>query len=283
MLKFYRSNLPLAMKFCVSVNCFCCLVKFIFGMRFTGDNLLSAWLTTSMPKTEEIMSAVLVPALRRELNLIDRLLLVISAVCALIYLFTVSFQPYTGSVVIKALSIAPLAVFAFRVLKTADGFILSIALLFSSIGDVMLGLHREDFFIFGLLSFLVAHLFYTGLFARNLPHPVSPNPEQKLIIVCLLTFSAAMTMWLWSGLGAMKIPALIYLCAITLMCLTATLMDLSKRTVLIGAILFLLSDSLIAANRFKTPIPLSNYAIWITYYAGQGCIALGFLRQKLCA
>lgn len=81
----------------------------------------------------------------------------------------------------------------------------------------------------------------------------------------------------------MKIPAMIYLCAITLMCITASLMDLPKRAVVIGAMLFLLSDSLIAANKFKTPIPLSNYAIWFTYYVGQCLITLGFLREKLRA
>jgi uncharacterized membrane protein YhhN len=229
------------------------------------------------------MSAVLALVLRREFNLIDKLLLAISVACGLVYLLTSDFQPYTGSVIIKALSVAPLAILAFRVLKTLDGLILSLALVFSSIGDVLLGLRREDFFIFGLLAFLVAHLFYIWLFSRNFPRPLQTNLEQKILLVCLLMFSAAMTAWLWSGFGGLKIPAMIYLCAITLMCITATLMGLRTQAVVIGAILFLLSDSLIAANKFKTPIPLSNYAIWFTYYVGQCLIALGFLREKLRA
>jgi uncharacterized membrane protein YhhN len=229
------------------------------------------------------MSAVLALVLRREFNLLDKLMLAVSVACGLAYLLTVSFQPYSGSVIIKALSIAPLAVLAFRVLKTLDGLILSIALVFSTIGDVMLGLHREDFFIFGLLSFLIAHFFYIWLFARSFPHPFRTNLEQKILLIGILIFSVAMTAWLWTGFGAMRIPAMIYLCAITLMCITATLMNLPKRTVLFGALLFLLSDSLIAANRFRMPIPLSNYAIWITYYVGQCCIAFGFLREKLRA
>jgi uncharacterized membrane protein YhhN len=229
------------------------------------------------------MSAVLALVLRREFNLLDRLLLAASVACSLVYFSTVSLQPFTGSVVIKALSIAPLAVLAFRVLKTVDGLILSLALVFSAIGDVLLGLHREELFLFGLLSFLLAHIFYLCLFARNLPHPLRIHFEQKMILAGILIFSAAMTAWLWSGFGAMKIPALIYLCAITLMCIGATLMKLPKRTVLIGAILFLLSDSFIAANKFRMPIPLSNYVIWATYYIGQCCIAFGFLRDKLRA
>lgn len=229
------------------------------------------------------MSAVLALVLRREFNLLERLLLAVSVACGLVYLLTVGFQPYTGSVLIKALSIAPLAVLAFRVLKTLDGLILSLALLFSAIGDVMLGLHREDLFIFGLLAFLVAHLFYIALFGRNFPRPLRLDAEQKMLVAGILMFCAGMTVWLWPGFGAMKIPALIYLCAIALMCISATLMQLPKRTVIIGALLFLLSDSLIAANRFRAPILWSNYAIWFTYYVGQCCIVFGFLRDKLRA
>lgn len=229
------------------------------------------------------MSAVLALVLRREFNFFDRLFLAISIACSLVYLCTVNIQPYKGSVVIKALSIAPLAILAFRVLKTLDGLILSMALIFSTIGDVMLGLYREDFFIFGLLAFLVAHIFYIWLFARNSSRPLNTNLEQKIILAAILIFVVAMTIWLWPGFGAMKIPAMIYMCAITFMCITATLMNLPKRTVLLGAILFLLSDSLIAANRFRMPVAYSNYAIWVTYYLGQCCIALGFLRAKLRA
>jgi uncharacterized membrane protein YhhN len=229
------------------------------------------------------MSAVLALVLRREFHLLEKVLLALSLACSLIYLATLGWQPYQGSVVIKALSIAPLAILAFRVLKTFDGLILSLALVFSSIGDVFLGLHREDFFIFGLLAFLIAHLFYIGLFLRNLPRPLRLGGEQKIILAGILIFSLAMTAWLWPGFGGMKIPALIYLCAIALMCASATLMKLSRGMVLLGAILFLLSDSLIAANKFRMAIPYSHYAIWATYYAGQCCIALGFIREKLRA
>ena len=229
------------------------------------------------------MSAVLALVLRREFNLLEKVLLTISVICSLIYLLTVDLQPYRGSVIIKALSIAPLALLAFRVLKTLDGLILSIALLFSCIGDVLLGLHREDLFVFGLLAFLVTHLFYIWLFMRHLPMSNRLSKQKKIVIAAIAVYSAAMVVWLWSGLGAMRVPALVYLCAITLMCIAATMADFARPSVMIGAILFLLSDSLIAATKFKTLIPYSNYAIWFTYYLGQYLIILGFLREKLRA
>lgn len=229
------------------------------------------------------MSAVFGLILRREFNVLDKLLLTISMVCGVAYLVTGSLQPFPGSVVIKALSMAPLAILAVRVLKTLDGLILGISLVFSCIGDVLLGLRGANLFIFGLLSFLVAHLFYVWLFTRNFPRPFRIYREQQIIVFLILLFGAGMSFWLWSGFGDMKIPAMVYLCVITLMCVTATLMNLPKRTVVIGAILFLLSDSLIAANKFKTSIPFSHYAIWLTYYLGQCFIVLGFLREKLRA
>jgi uncharacterized membrane protein YhhN len=48
-----------------------------------------------------------------------------------------------------------------------------------------------------------------------------------------------------------------------------------------GAILFLISDSIIAISKFKTPVPSQGHLVWATYYLGQCGIALGFLREKL--
>ena len=49
--------------------------------------------------------------------------------------------------------------------------------------------------------------------------------------------------------------------------------------VVVGAILFVASDSLLAANKFRTNGPLRDYLIWATYYLGQCGIALGFLAS----
>ncbi len=229
------------------------------------------------------MSAVLALTLRREFNPLDKALMWVSAVSSLLYLLTLEFQPYRGSVIIKALSIAPIACLAVRVLKTLDGLILSLVFIFSCIGDVMLGLYREDLFIYGLMAFLIAHLFYIWLFTRNFPSHLRTSAKKQLLVLWLLIYSAALTAWLWSGLGDLRIPALVYLCVITLMCITAILADFSHSSIVFGALLFLLSDSLIAVNKFKMPIPYSPYAIWVTYYLGQCLIALGFLREKLRA
>jgi uncharacterized membrane protein YhhN len=155
-----------------------------------------------------------------------------------------------------------------------------VSLLFSSLGDVFLGLGDLQWFVFGLGSFLIAHLLYIALFVRHWPKPFTASLSQKLLAVLLIAFSVAMFVWLWPGLGDLKIPVAAYLCALIGMGVTATLAAFRVRWIVIGAWLFILSDSMIAVGKFKSPIAYSNYLIWFTYYVAQLCIAVGFIREK---
>ena len=103
---------------------------------------------------------------------------------------------------------------------------------------------------------------------------------QKMLAALLMIFSAAMFAWLWPSLGDMKLPVAAYLCAITGMGVAATLAGFRAPWVIIGAMLFIVSDSMIAVGKFKSPIEYGNYLIWATYYVGQLFIALGFIREK---
>lgn len=224
----------------------------------------------------------------------DKWLLLLSIVCGLVYLATQSVQPFPGSIALKALSIAPLAVLAFRLLgedrppksqgikwlRDRDNVILAAALSFSCLGDVFLDL-PGNYFVQGLVSFLVAHFIYILLFVRNWPRPLKPSGGQLALSAAVLIFSLMLSNWLAPSLGAMANPVMVYICAITVMVVSTILAGFSKRYVWIGAMLFMLSDSMIAAGRFKTPVPQADYLIWGTYYLGQYCIAVGFLQEKL--
>jgi uncharacterized membrane protein YhhN len=153
------------------------------------------------------------------------------------------------------------------------------ALSFSALGDVFLGLNGEQWFTYGLGSFLMAHLFYIALFVRNRAKP-SASTARKTMAMLLVAFAAAMFVWLWPSLGAMRLPVAAYLCALTGMAVTATLADMRAWRVAAGAALFMFSDSLIAVGKFKAPIEYGDYLIWATYYVGQVFIALGFIRER---
>jgi uncharacterized membrane protein YhhN len=217
-----------------------------------------------------------VPVTTRRFDVVDRLLLALSIGCGAAYLILPGFA---GSVAIKVLSIAPLALIAFRVLRDRDGLMLGNSLSFSTLGDMFLGLDADRLFIFGLASFLIAHLLYIVLFARNRPEP-RINGSQKMLAVLLVIFSASMFVWLWPNLGDMRLAVVVYLCAITGMGVTALLAGFRAPWVTLGAMLFIVSDSMIAVSKFKSPIEYGNYLIWATYYIGQLFIALGYIREK---
>ncbi len=221
----------------------------------------------------------------------DKGFLLLSILCGVVYLVTKTIQPFPGSIVIKALSIAPLALLTFKLLRGArpqgiewlrdrDNLILGMALSFSSLGDIFLDL-PGNFFIQGLVSFLVAHFIYILLFVRNWSRPLRPTGWQLALTAAVLLTSLLLSNWLSPSLGAMAKPVMVYICAITVMVISGILAGFSKPYVWIGAVLFLISDSMIAAGRFKTPVPMAEYLIWATYYLGQYGIAIGFLREKL--
>src|SRR5262245_17680479 len=219
-------------------------------------------------------------------NPVDRALSLLSVICGFSYLATQSFQPFPGSVLLKVLSVATLAAIAFRSssrrLEWLPGnVILGIALAFSSLGDALLDLGPDRFFMGGLLAFLVAHLIYIALFVRNRARPLKPKGWQLTLVAAVLIYCILLSQWLAPSLGALLGPVMLYVCVITAMAVSAILAGFSKPLVYSGVILFLISDSILAVNKFKSPVPMAGYLIWATYYLAQYGIAIGFLLEKL--
>jgi len=210
---------------------------------------------------------------------IDRFLLAVSLICATIYLVTQPAQPFAGSAIIKSLAVSPLAVVAIRRLRDRNGLLLGAALLLSAAGDLILGIGPNRLFVFGLGAFLFVHLLYIALFVSN-RNPFAPGGARRLIAPLPAVYASAMLVWLAPGLGNFRILVPVYICVITAMSVMSLLAGFRTWWVPVGAMLFMLSDSLIAVNKFKYPIRYDNYLIWCAYYAGQCCIALGFLRER---
>ena len=167
---------------------------------------------------------------------------------------------------------------ASRASKTGDvrrfDAFLMVALTASLVGDVLLML-PGNYFIPGLAAFLVAHLFYTAVFQQSL----SWFPS-RLAVVGTLGYGAAMVAWLWAGLHGpvLKVAVAAYVSVIALMAAQAigratVQRDAASVTVAIGACVFMLSDSLIAINRFVQPLPLASLWVLSSYYLAQILIA----------
>ncbi len=150
-----------------------------------------------------------------------------------------------------------------------DVFLMA-ALVASLAGDVFLML-PGGYFIPGLASFLVGHLCYIALFRLGTPWFPSRGA-----LACTLGAGAAMYAWVWGGLADPVLKAAVgaYVCVIALMTAQAIGRALVRRdaaatAVALGACIFMLSDSLIAINRFVQPLPLVSLWVLASYYTAQ--------------
>ncbi|MCK5400520.1 MAG: lysoplasmalogenase [Flavobacteriaceae bacterium] len=162
-------------------------------------------------------------------------------------------------------------------------YITVLALLFSLIGDVLLMFvdKSSNFFIGGLIAFLLAHLMYISVFLKSR----NKNANPFSIIVVLLIYASGLFYLIKDGLGEMLIPVLLYLIVILTMAITAFLRKRlassnSYNLVFAGAIFFMISDSLLALNKFYETLPLSNISIMLTYALAQYLIVSGILKQE---
>jgi uncharacterized membrane protein YhhN len=163
-----------------------------------------------------------------------------------------------------------------------------LGILFSLAGDVFL-MFSDRWFIPGLVSFLLAHVFYIVGF--NIPLPVV-SPTWALVLALVLAFSAARLLRpIVAGLaakGQRKLvgPVIIYGVVITLMLLSAmlTLFRLEWKAtpaalVSVGAMLFFYSDAILAWIKFVAPIKNGRMMNMITYHLGQIALIAGVLIQ----
>jgi uncharacterized membrane protein YhhN len=186
----------------------------------------------------------------------------------------------------KPLIVISLIVFFFSqsktIQKTIRNFML-LALLFSLAGDILLMYDDQDpmFFMFGLVVFLKAHIMYIIVFLKH------RNKSRNLIpfIALLIIYGAGLFYLLKDGLGAMFLLVVVYMIVILTMATTAFLRKgnvpkLNYNLVFLGAILFLVSDSLLSLNMFHKTIPFANIMIMLTYGLAQFFIVLGILKQS---
>ena len=138
------------------------------------------------------------------------------------------------------------------------------ALVFCLIGDVFL--LREDQFIYGLGSFLIAHLIFSFGF-------ITLNGLTKRILpfFILLFIGGAYLLFLKPGLGELFIPVIIYLTVILFMVWQAIGVSLDGqkddlKLLGVAACLFAFSDALIAFNKFIQPMEYAGIFVLSTYW-----------------
>ncbi len=207
-------------------------------------------------------------------NLTPTASLTLSVAASLLYLFADGRLPDPVTIVAKGLSVSALAILALH----NRTWLLAMGLLLSSLGDVLLDFGR-GFFLYGLAAFLCAHLTYAALFLHRRAC-MKNAPSRPVLSAVVLAYGVGFGLWLLPHVGAERIPVLAYLAAILLMVITAARAGYATQFVVLGALLFLASDSLLAVQRFVGRIPAGGVLVWTTYYLGQCGIALGVMSAK---
>jgi len=159
------------------------------------------------------------------------------------------------------------------------------ALICSLLGDVFLLFDEQNslFFTLGLASFLIAHILFILTFVKKW------NPKKPkffwLITALLFSYGGILFYVLIDSLGSLKLPVILYILGILAMVISAfrrldKVPHRSFNLVFIGAFFFVLSDSVLAVNKFLYELPLSHILIMGSYATAQYLITKGILSQK---
>lgn len=159
-----------------------------------------------------------------------------------------------------------------------------VALACCLVGDVLLMLPR-DLFVPGLAAFLGGHVFFiVGLLqppAPSVPPFSFSTPGLVAATVAVLVVEAVPATLLFRSLAdgrqrELVAPVALYLLAISTMVVLAV--NVGILTAGLGAVLFLVSDTLLAWNRFIRPIPSGPVGVHVTYHAAQILLVLSLLH-----
>jgi uncharacterized membrane protein YhhN len=143
----------------------------------------------------------------------------------------------------------------------------------SLVGDVFLMLPK-DYFLAGLVSFLCAHLLYILAFTSR-----GVYPKSIVVLVLLVLYGAALYSYLYRRLGALRIPVAVYVIVILVMvwlAISGWLQGVHPHSgfAAAGALAFMLSDSILAVDRFRQGTTYAKAMIMASYFTAQTLIAL---------
>jgi len=162
------------------------------------------------------------------------------------------------------------------------------ALFFCWTGDVILLFDEFNlqFFVTGLGSFLVAHLLFIFSYRHFRLAGISMVGTQRVrLSFPIVLAGSGLLMVLYPRLGDLKIPVTVYALVLTLMVLQSIFRFGRTSTqsfwlVFSGAVLFMISDSLLAINKFYQPIRYADFWVMTTYLAAVYLIVVGVIAHQ---
>lgn len=157
------------------------------------------------------------------------------------------------------------------------------ALVFSAGGDFLLAMPwwqpgGVPSFVFGLGSFLVAHLcFLAALLPLARRTPRSTAGAAVLVVICV-----ALLVWFWPNLltQGLAVPVTLYMAVLVAMVSFALFAELPTPWTAVGAVCFAASDAMIGISRFVLGNESLAIPIWWAYGASLVLITAGFFAER---
>ncbi|MCW5910066.1 MAG: lysoplasmalogenase [Cyclobacteriaceae bacterium] len=216
-----------------------------------------------------------------------RIMIFVFAAVALAHLVSVTFNMALAGMITKPLLVIVLAAY-YGIVSPKKSLLFMGALFFCWLGDVLLMFQRDEtFFIAGLVSFLAGHVLYIICYRKFRRAGVGlTGPQRIRFALPIVLAGTGLVTILFPYLGALQIPVMIYALVITVMALQALFRfgytsSKSFTLVFIGAISFMISDSLLAINKFMQPLPLAGLSVMLTYILAQYLIVEGTLKHEM--
>jgi uncharacterized membrane protein YhhN len=162
-----------------------------------------------------------------------------------------------------------------------------LGLFFSWVGDVLLIGEGPSFFLSGMIAFITAHVYYSLFFIQTVPVKKETAAVFYKTLIGLSVVCGVLFLLLRSALGAYQVPILFYMLFISLMASlavhttsNATYKNFALQTFVPGALLFVISDVLLATNKFYSHLPVFDLGVMLTYAGAQYFLTKGFISIK---
>lgn len=186
-------------------------------------------------------------------------------------------KPYPLSWLLKPIAMLIFALLARRAWPGITGILLGVGFIGAAADDFFLDYgDRDGLFIQALCSFLINHLAFVAAFALM----AKGKPRLRWRILSVTLYSLLLAAWLIPAQGAYQTLVAIYLLCLYAMALMACRVEDKPGLLWLGAMLFVVADSLIGVNKFATPFAYAVPVIVTIYFAGQALRGLGVVRRR---
>ncbi|MBD7944777.1 MULTISPECIES: lysoplasmalogenase [Psychrobacillus] len=205
----------------------------------------------------------------------SKILSIAIALMGIIYIFLIPHDPVGLKITFKLIPMLLIILFAFhqapglpKIYKT----LIILGLFVCMLADGLI-----YWFIVGLITFLIGHIIYIFAFRKIKKHSIP-----KWAAALLLIYGLIMTIWLAGTLWSEKetilaVAVVLYIAVILTMGWNA--FQTGNKFVIIGATLFIFSDSILAINKFIIDVPYEHALVMLSYYGAQFLFAFSIISH----